>query len=129
MIRSFIIALVVFFLLFFAKAPVELAIGIAATVFVISIPFSVIFGWAERSARRADERNEALEDIARGVRMSGRFRSDRPNTVSGPRTIVKDDRAVIIDNRQVNIYNGSGDAAEGASYGTEERKRRRVGPC
>ena len=78
----------------------ELAIGIAAAVFVISIPFSVIFGWAERSARRADERNEALEEIAQKIVP--------PTGGSGTqrKTFIKDDRAVFIDNRQVNIYNG-----------------------
>ena len=106
MIRSAIIFAVVFFLLLFVGVPASIAAGIGSAVFVLSIPFSLLFGWAERRTRQADERNEALEDIAIGVRKTGRFRSDIPNIAAAPKTFIKDDRAVFIDNRQVNIYNG-----------------------
>ena len=125
MIRSAILFAVVFFLLLFVGVPANIAAGIGSAIFVLSIPFSLIFGWAERSRRQAEDRNEALADIARGIEESGR--NDRVRS-AGPCKIIKDDRAVFIDNRQVNIYNGS-DAAEGASYGTEERNRRSISPC
>ena len=80
---------------------------------MISIPFSIIFGWAERSERREEERNEALEDIAYGVRRGGGYSPRKQRSTGEPippkggsGTVYKDDRAVIIDNRQVNIYNG-----------------------
>ena len=100
MIRSAIIFAVVFFLLLFVGVPASIAAGIGSAVFVLSIPFSLLFGWAERRTRQADERNEALEDIAqRIVPPTGGSGTQR-------KTFIKDDRAVFIDNRQVNIYNG-----------------------
>ena len=101
MIRSAIIFAVVFFLLLFVGVPASIAVGIGSAVFVLSIPFSLLFGWAERRTRQADERNEALEDIAqRIVPPTGGSGTQR-------KTFIKDDRAVFIDNRQVNIYNGA----------------------
>ena len=100
MIRSAIIFAVVFFLLLFVGVPASIAAGIGSAVFVLSIPFSLLFGWAERRTRQADERNEALEEIAqRIVPPTGGSGAQR-------KTFIKDDRAVFIDNRQVNIYNG-----------------------
>ena len=100
MIRSVIIFAVVFFLLLFVGVPASIAAGIGSAVFVLSIPFSLLFGWAERRTRQADERNEALEEIAqRIVPPTGGSGTQR-------KTFIKDDRAVFIDNRQVNIYNG-----------------------
>lgn len=100
MIRSAIIFAVVFFLLLFVGVPASIAAGVGSAVFVLSIPFSLLFGWAERRTRQADERNEALEDIAqRIVPPTGGSGTQR-------KTFIKDDRAVFIDNRQVNIYNG-----------------------
>lgn len=100
MIRSAIIFAVVFFLLLFVGVPASIAAGIGSAVFVLSIPFSLLFGWAERRTRQADERNEALEEIAqRIVPPTGGSGTQR-------KTFIKDDRAVFIDNRQVNIYNG-----------------------
>ena len=101
MIRSAIIFAVVFFLLLFVGVPASIAAGVGSAVFVLSIPFSLLFGWAERRTRQADERNEALEDIAqRIVPPTGGSGTQR-------KTFIKDDRAVFIDNRQVNIYNGT----------------------
>lgn len=73
---------------------------------MISIPFSIIFGWAERSERRAEERNEALEDIAQQTRRRTHRSGDTTPKVVHRDLVLKDDRAVIIDNRQVNIYSG-----------------------
>lgn len=106
MIRSVIIFALVFFLLLFFGVPAKIAAGIGSAVFVISIPFSLIFGWAERSERRAEERNESLREIAR---KEHKRLPVPPMGGSGTRPVkrvYKDDRAIIIDNRQVNIYNG-----------------------
>ena len=101
MIRSAIIFAVVFFILLLVGVPASIAAGVGSAVFVLSIPFSLLFGWAERRTRQADERNEALEDIAqRIVPPTGGSGTQR-------KTFIKDDRAVFIDNRQVNIYNGA----------------------
>ena len=104
MIRSVIIFAVVFFLLFFAGVPAKVAAGIGSAVFVISIPFSVLFGWAERNERRAEERNESLREITRKEHT----RVIPPTGGSGAqhKRVYRDDRVVIVDNRQVNIYSG-----------------------
>ena len=104
MIRSAIIFAVVFFLLLLAGVPAKVAVGIGSAVFVISIPFSMLFGWAERSERRAEERNESLHEIAR--KESKRVIPPTGGSGTRRKRVYRDDRVVIVDNRQVNIYNG-----------------------
>ena len=83
------------------------ALFVAILFFLCTLPFAMFFGAIGRKEDRDEERNEALREICRKVGRTKRFSSNTPNLSQVPKHTVRDDRVVIVDNRQVNIYNGT----------------------
>lgn len=95
-------------------APDWLAVIISLLLFFCTLPFAMLTDHVGRRRDSEERKIRALEKIARNGWMKNgpppkEMVRPRPPPVppqGGSGTVYKDDRAIIIDNRQVNIYNG-----------------------
>lgn len=108
MIIAFLVGLIAYIALVMHHVPSKFALVIAVVLFFCTLPFACIFGAMDNRADREERGIKALETMARNSRRRPkRPRSPERVPHQGEHsTVYKDDRAVIIDNRQVNIYNG-----------------------
>jgi hypothetical protein len=101
-ITSLIVAVIGYVAASGLGAPDWLAQAVSVGLFFCTLPFALLFGSIGNAVDRSERKTRALERMARDGRGQQAPRPEYPV----PRLTVKDDRVVIIDNRQVNIYNG-----------------------
>ena len=107
MITALVVAILGYVVLVGAGVPSDWAIGIAALLFFCTWPFAAVINAFGRAEDRRDREVDAIEHVAydRHIRRSKRG-GEATLPTAQPKVVFRDDRVVINDNRQVNIYNG-----------------------